>query len=111
MVDIPEHQRPISEQFRLVAKAWVDAEASAQLLEDTKSAVLAQSIAALGDMPHNKAENTVKASSDWRGHIERIVEARKEANLKKLQLEYIRMRFTEAQSSEATQRSERRLSR
>lgn len=111
VTDIPEHERPLSEQFRVIAKQWADAEAAAQLLEDTKSAVLAQKIAEQGDMPHNKAENNVKASEDWRDHIARIVEARKEANLKKLHLEYIRMRFSEAQSMDANARAERRLAR
>ena len=37
--------QPISEEYRIVAKQWVDAEAAASLLEDTKSAVLAQKMA------------------------------------------------------------------
>lgn len=100
---------PISEQYRIVAKQWVDAEAAASLLEDTKSAVLSQRMAALGDMPVSKAEMTVKASTEWREFIEQMVEARKSANRLKVQLEYLRMRSGEWQSAEATKRAEMKL--
>ena len=101
--------QPISEEYRVVAKQWVDAEAAASLLEDTKSAVLAQKMAALGDMPVSKAEMQVKASNDWTDFIEKMVEARKRANLLKVQLEYIRMRSSEWSSFEASKRAEMRL--
>ena len=101
--------QPISEEYRVVAKNWVDAEAAASLLEDTKSAVLAQKMAALGDMPVSKAEMQVKASDDWTDFIEKMVEARKRANLLKVQLEYIRMRSSEWSSFEASKRAEMRL--
>lgn len=109
--EMPERERPISEEFRLVAKAWVDAEAAASVLEETKSAELAQRMSALGDMPVNRAELIVKASQDWHDHLAKIVTARAEANLRKVQMEYVRMRFSEWQSSDANQRSERRMSR
>ena len=100
---------PISEQYRVVAKRWVDAEAAASILEDTKSAVLSQQMAALGEMPVSKAEMQVKASSDWTAHVEKIVDARKQANLLKVQLEYLRMKSGEQASHEATRRAEMKL--
>lgn len=109
--EMPAHERAISEEFRLVAKAWVDAEAAAHLLEETKSAVQAQKMAALGDMPVNRAELTVKASVEWHEHLAKIVEARKEANLRKVQMEYVRMKFSEWQAADANSRNERRMSR
>lgn len=104
-----ESNLPISEQYRIVAKQWVDAEAAASLLEDTKSAVLSQRMSALGDMPVSKAEMNVKASAEWSEFIEKMVEARKLANRLKVQLEYLRMRSGEWQSSEATKRAEMKL--
>lgn len=100
---------PLSEQFRVVAKQWVDADAAANILEDTKSAVLAERMVALGDMPVSKAEMQVKASKEWREHVESIGTARKEANRLKVQLEYIRMQASEYQSAEATKRAEMKL--
>jgi len=60
--------RPISEEYRIVAKKFVDADAAANLLEETKSAVLSQQMMALGDMPVSRAEMQVKASGQWHQH-------------------------------------------
>lgn len=99
----------ISEQFRLAGKAWVDADAAANLMEESKSAVLSQSMAALGEKPVSRAEMEVKASAEWKDYIEKMVAARKDANLLKVKLEWIRMRFHEWQSAEATKRAEMKL--
>lgn len=101
--------QPWSEIFREKADKYVDSEAAAQLLEDTKSAVLAQKCAALGDMAVNKAEQIVKASPDWHDHITKIVEARKQANRDKLDLEFCRMKFQEWINFEANHRVEMKL--
>jgi hypothetical protein len=105
----PTSNLPWSEQYRIVAKSWVDAEAAAALLEDTKSAVLAEKMLALGDMPVSRAEMMVKASPEWRGDLLSITTARQAANRLKVQLEYIRMKFMEWQSQNATKRAEMRL--
>lgn len=106
---MPDNDRPISEEYRIIAKKWVDADAAANFLEETKSSVLARRMVMLGDMPVSKAEMTVKASDDWRSFIDEMVNARKEAAKLKVQLEYIRMRFSEWQSIEASKRAEMRL--
>lgn len=100
---------PWSEQFRIAAKAWVELDKAATILEETKTLVLSQKIKALGDMPHNRAEAEVKASPEWLDYVTRMVEARSAANLKKVQLEFIRMRFAEWQSENANRRAEMRL--
>ena len=100
---------PLSEQFRIVAKKWVTADAAASLLEDTKSAVLSQKMTALGDMPVSKAEMTVKASAEWSDHVVKINAAREQANLLKVQLEYLKMKSGEQASFEATRRAEMKL--
>lgn len=100
---------PFSERYRVAAEDWVDKESAAQLLEDTKSAVMAQKQAGLGDMAVNKAEQIIKASPEWERYIQKIVEARKEANKAKVLMEYEKLRFYEAQSREANARAEMRL--
>lgn len=100
---------PISERYRLVAKEWVELDHAARLMEETKSAVLSQKMAALGDMPVSKAELSVKASNEWHEFVTSLVDARTAANFKKVELEWIRMRFSEQQSREATERAERKL--
>lgn len=100
---------PISEQFRVIAKKWVDADSAANMLEETKSAFLNQLMLAQGDMAVSKAEMIVKASPEWKEYVEGMVNARKAANLLKVQLEYIRMQFYEWQSHNATRRAEMKL--
>ena len=109
MSDDTAQNLPLSEQYRIVAKSWVDADAGANLLEETKSAVLARMMLNLGDMPVSRAEMQVKASNEWREFVQKMVEAREKASLLKVKMEYIRMRFHEWQSMEASKRAEMRL--
>src|SRR5580692_4794300 len=99
---------PISEQYRLIAKKYVDADSAANMLEECKGAFLAKMMAARGDMAVSKAEMQVKASDEWSDYIGKMVRAGEQAALLKAQLEYIRMRHSEQQSAEATARAERR---
>lgn len=103
--------RLTSEEFRLVAKEWVEADAAARLLEETKTAVLSRMMADQGDMPVSRAELNVKASTEWASFIEEMVGARTRSNLLKVKLEWVRMKFSEKQSAEATARHEMSLSR
>lgn len=109
----PVANLPYSEQFRIVSKQWVDADAAATLLEDTKSAVLSERmqemIRAEPGIAINRAEAAVKASDEWKEWIGGMIEARKKANLLKVQMEYLRMKFTEWNSHEATRRQEMKL--
>lgn len=105
---------PISEAYRLRAREWVQADKAASLLEESKSIAFSQMVnrtisSAVGKMPHNRAEAIVKASNEYKEYIEKMVMLRSEANLLKVEVEYIRMKFSENQSAEANARSERRL--
>lgn len=100
---------PPSEQFRIAAKDWVQKDSAASLLEETKTAFLAQKMKALGDMPVAHAEREIKASVEWDEYVKGMVEARTAANLAKVKMEYYRMRFMEWQSENATRRAEMRL--
>lgn len=100
---------PLYEQYKIAALAWTDAEAAASLLEDCKSAVLAERMQAHGDIAINRAENLVKASQEWKEHVTSIIEARKVANRCKVEVEYIKMRFQEFMSQEANNRIEAKL--
>jgi hypothetical protein len=106
---IINEQLPLSEQFRIIAKRWVDADSAASLLEETKSAFLSRLMIRTGETAVSKAEMTVKGSDEWLEHVTKMVKAREKATLLKVQLEYIRMRFNEWQSAEATRRAEMKL--
>lgn len=109
--EIPQSQRPISEEYRIAAKDWVEKDKAANLLEETKTAVLAQMMLAQGDMPVSRAEMHVKASSQWSEFIASMVEARSAANLARVKLKYIEMRFSEWTANDANARRERHMGR
>jgi hypothetical protein len=99
----------LSEQFRLAAKDWVQKDSAANLLEESKSAVLARMVSAQGDMAVNRAELNVKSSEEWQDYITKMVDARSAAAMAKVRCEYLRMKFSEWQSAEASKRAEMRL--
>ena len=109
--EMPEADRPISEMYRVVAKQWVDADAAASLLEDTKQPIFSQLVLASTDTSIARAEHTARASLAYREHVEKINEARKRANLLKVQMRYLEMRFSEWQAGDANQRAERKMVR
>lgn len=95
-----------SEVYRLAGEEWSDLEAAASLLEDTKSAFLAEKISILGDMPVNRAEQTVKSTREWKERIEQTIEARRLANRAKVKLESIRIQIMQWNNDEANKRAE-----
>lgn len=100
---------PVSEQYRLAAKQWGATDAAARMLEEGKSAYVAQQITKLGDMPHAKAERIVKASKEYADYIKKMVNAKTAANEMREELAWLKMRHMERNSEEATARSERKL--
>lgn len=111
MTEMDQDSRPWSEKFRIVAKKWVEADAAARMLEECKSATLSQRKKEYGGMPDTHAEREVKASPAWMEYLIKMVEARTQANLTKVQLEYIRMKFSEETNKDANARHELRLGR
>ena len=85
--------RPWSEIWHEAAQDWVDKQDAADILENTKTAVLAQKCSMLGEMAVNKAEQTVKASREWHDHLEVIAKAKKVANAAWVEMEYYKMKF------------------
>ena len=117
--EMPQSERPLSEQFRLVANSWVDADAKARELEGLKDLLLEQRKNALvlaaqrrGEkLADNAAEREVKASDQWMDYITGMIHARTLANKHKVEMERIRMREREIADHNANIRAEYRLSR
>jgi|SRR5262245_2647735 len=111
--DVPPEQWPISEQYRVAAEVWGDAEAAADILEQLKSVVLEQKkcvlIASNPGMSDAAAERLVKASQEWELHVREICDARSTANKLRQELEVIRMRHREWIAGNADARQEQRL--
>lgn len=113
---LPESDRPLSEQYRIVARAWADADSAASLLEELKGATLEQRKASVMSesgkpMPENRAERLVKSSPEWERYIREMCSARSKAGKLRAQLEYFRMRHSEWMAADANARAEMRLGR
>lgn len=101
--------RAISEIYKEAGDEWTDLDATARLLEETKSLRFAQLCQSLGDIPVNRAEQTVKADPNWYKEVLKIVEARTVANKARVYMESVKMRHSEHMSEEANSRTEARL--
>ena len=104
-----ENWKPISEQYRLAAQEGVELDAADRMLDEGKSAFIAQQINSMGDMPHSKADRVVRASKAYADYIKKMVTTKTIANRQKVELDYLKMRHMENTSAEANARSERKL--
>jgi len=105
--------QPLSEQYRLAALEWVAADEAASLLEETKSATFSEMVGKILDenpkIAVNRAETLVKSSDEYKEFVSKMVLMRTKANRLKVQMEFLRMRFMEQNSREASARAEMRL--
>jgi hypothetical protein len=113
MHTVPAKEQPISEQFRIVAKQWCDADAAASLMEELKTTTLEKMKSDLiernGPTPDNTATRLAKCNSEWTDYLAQMCKHRAEANRLKCQMEYIRMRHREWIGADATARAEMKL--
>lgn len=113
MGEMPERERPLSEEFRIVAREYADADAAASLLEELKSTTLEKRksiiIAEQPGLAENKAERFAKTSIEWESYIRLMCTARAKATRLRLQLEYIRIRHREWVGADANARAEAKL--
>lgn len=107
------NNRPLSEQYRLAAEAYVDAEARARELEEGKSVFLSQAISTMcSDDPKvsvAKAERDAKSSDTYKSYLRKMHDARTEANFRKIDCDVLKMAHSEWMMQRANARDERRL--
>ena len=108
---MPEAERPISEEFRIAGKEWVEADKLAHLAEELKSSKLAEMVLRDTTLSINRAEAQAKSSLEWREYIEDMVTKRSAANLARIKLKWVEMRFSEWMSNDANSRKERQMGR
>lgn len=112
---IPEADRPISEQYRLIGLQWVDAEAAAKLHEELKTHTLSKMKRDLitksgeSDMADNKAERIVRSSPEWETYIREMCRLRAIADKLKVQKDSLRMRHSEWIGYNADARQEMKM--
>jgi len=100
---------PISEQIYRAGCSWAEENAAAQLLEETKTAVLSQLKGRQGDIPDSHAERIVKASDEWTDYITTMVDARRRANLARVKYDALKARMSEQMSIEANMRQQNKV--
>ncbi len=98
-----------AEHYRLAGMEWVEADAAARILEETKTVIFSQMMSKHSDMPVSRAEHLVRGSTEWHEWVHNMVEQRTKANAAKIELRYREMKFMEHQSHAATARAERRM--
>jgi hypothetical protein len=103
--------RPISEIFRLVALQYLDAQSAARLYEETKSSFRAKLIMDTEGKSMAEREMKALASDEYATFVNTMCANQDKALRLKLQMEVIRMRFSEQQSAEASNRKEMGLTR
>lgn len=100
----------LTEEYRLAALDWVDKDAAARMLEETKTTVLAQLMSVSDEKSEAARERDVKTSDAWESFIRRMVNARTAANKAKVVKEVKEMAYFQMQAKNATERVERRFS-
>lgn len=116
---IPDHEKPLSELYRLSANAWVEADSKARELEELKTTLLDQrkqmliEEAAINQqkLADNAAEREARSEKGWEIYIRGMVHARTEANKLRVEMDRIKMLEREISDRNQTIRAEMRLSR
>ena len=101
--------RPLSQQWYEAATEWKNKDAASRLLDDTASAIFNQRCAALGDIPVNRAEQTVKASKQHHDDIVTRVNAKTATNEAWIEMKYKEMQYGEWNSDQANERTMAKL--
>jgi len=109
--EMSERERPLSEEYRIAAKEWVEADRLASLAEELKSAKLSEMMLRDATMAISRAEAHAKSSVEWREYIDDMVAKRSAANLARVKMKWIEMKFSEWQSTDANARRERQMGR
>lgn len=106
---------PIRDPARLAAsivsrgELWADAEAAADLLEETKATLLAKLVKEHLDLPAWKAEAEAKADPRFEEHVTKMVDARKVANLCRVRYDGAKAMGEFVRSAESTRRAEMQM--
>ena len=117
--DMPERERPISEQYRIAGDAWVHAKKKRDLIKGLKNTMLERQKRDLIEearqagnrMTNAEAERIVEMSTEWETYVRGLVEADAETEAAWVKCHEIEMRYGEWQSAEANARKERHMGR
>ena len=108
---IPEEIDAVYHQMQHLGTKWADAHAEAEMLEEAKKCVLATiTLHYIADGGTKAAaEVQAYASQEYQDHVKKMVEARRKANLAKIELESVKTHLNLTRTYEASRREEMKL--
>lgn len=114
VTEMPRHERPLSEQYRVVAEQFGEAYRQASFMENTRSGMLARLIKKEMASSNEKltratAELNVKASDAWFEFNDELAKAKERVEILRAQKKFIEMRQWEQADANANVRAEKRM--
>lgn len=117
--EMPEHERPLSEQYRIAGDEWVAAKKERDLIKGLKNTMLERQKRDLIEearqsgtrMTNAEAERIVEMSTEWEQYIRGLVEADANTESAWIRVHEIEIRYGEWNSAEANARRERQIGR
>lgn len=101
----PFNPEAIYQKLNETGDAWVDKNAAAEILEETKKSVLAELMTGF-DGPKTERESKALADPAYRLHLSSMVAARKEANRARVKYDSMRVLAEMRRTQESTRRAE-----
>lgn len=111
--EMPAHEQDIVERFRIVAEEWADADAAHYMLDNTRTSVRDEIELKLLQQggKSSTAKMLANTSKEYLEHVQKTADAKREANILRARMDYLRMREKRAERREINQMSERKLAR
>lgn len=114
VADLPARERPLSEQYRIVAKAFAEAYGDASYLRNTRTGELAKMVKRImgqsnEKMSNAKAEMEAKASDHWFDFNLKLAKAEERVEVLRAQKKYLEMLQWEHTDANANIRAEKRM--
>ena len=108
---LPEDIDAVYHQMQHLGNKWADAHAEAEMLEEAKKCVLSTITLHYISDGETKASAEVRAyaSQEYQDHIKKMVEARRRANVLKIELESTKTHLNLTRTYEATRREEMKM--
>ena len=117
--EMAEHERPLSEQYRIAGDEWVAAKKERDLIKGLKNTMLERRKRDLIEearqsgsrMTNAEAERIVEMSTEWEQYIRGLIDADEKTESAWVRVHEIELRYGEWQSAEANARKERQMGR
>lgn len=116
MRDMPEHERPLSERFRIAGKVWAATRKTHRSYKERSRIVFDELVIALLECARDNGERLTRAaaeaeartSSTWKKYVDDMLQAEHQANLAEVEKKALDMEHWELKDANANAREEKR---